>query len=106
MKWHQHQSNFKRVISLLSSASRVDTERCDGQVEKFSQFLEEIKSIGSDKFLQFSREENRVDVFLKEHMCTKFPHLFDIVKVLLVLSHGNASVERGFSVNKELEVEN
>ena len=32
--------------------------------------------------------------------------LFDIVKVLLVLSHGQASVERGFSVNKEIEVEN
>ena len=32
--------------------------------------------------------------------------LFDIMKVLLVLSHGQASVERGFSVNKEIEVEN
>ena len=28
------------------------------------------------------------------------------MKILLVLSHGQASVERGFSVNKEIEVEN
>jgi len=32
--------------------------------------------------------------------------LFDIVKIFLVLSHGQASVEWGFSVNKEIEVEN
>ena len=32
--------------------------------------------------------------------------LFDIVKILLVFSHGQASAERGFSVNKKIEVEN
>ena len=31
---------------------------------------------------------------------------FDLLKILLLLSHGQASVERGFSVNKETEVEN
>ena len=31
---------------------------------------------------------------------------FDLLKILLLLSHGQASVERGFSVNKEIEVEN
>ena len=37
---------------------------------------------------------------------TEFKRLWEVVKVLLVLSHGQASVERGFSVNKEVEVEN
>lgn len=32
--------------------------------------------------------------------------LFDVVETLLMLSHGQASVERGFSVNKEIEIEN
>ena len=35
-----------------------------------------------------------------------FKKLVDIVKFLLVLSHGQSSVERGFSVNKNLLVEN
>ena len=35
-----------------------------------------------------------------------YQKLFKVVQLLLVLSHGEASVERGFSVNKELEVEN
>ena len=33
-------------------------------------------------------------------------HLWTVVKLVLVLSHGNASVEGGFSVNKELLIEN
>ena len=31
---------------------------------------------------------------------------FDLSKIFLLLSHGQASVEWGFSVNKEIEVEN
>ena len=32
--------------------------------------------------------------------------LFEVVKLLLVLSHGQSNVERDFSINKEMEVEN
>ena len=35
-----------------------------------------------------------------------YQKLFKVVQLLLVLYHGQASVERGFSVNKEFEVEN
>ena len=35
-----------------------------------------------------------------------YAELREIVKMLLVLSHGQATVERGFSVNKQMEVEN
>jgi ribosomal protein S8 len=35
-----------------------------------------------------------------------FKELSELVKALLVLSHGQAAVERGFSVNKEIEIEN
>ena len=32
--------------------------------------------------------------------------LFSFVKIIMVLSHGQATVERGFSINKDVEVEN
>lgn len=35
-----------------------------------------------------------------------YEKLWDVVAPLLLLSHGNASVERGFSVNRQIEVEN
>ncbi|KAJ8876963.1 hypothetical protein PR048_021415 [Dryococelus australis] len=43
---------------------------------------------------------------LKTLMSFSVPDLLNFVKKVLILSHGNASVERGFSVNKELVVEN
>ena len=36
----------------------------------------------------------------------KYPALFSLVKKLLLVSHGQARVESGFSTNKEIEVEN
>lgn len=35
-----------------------------------------------------------------------FKKLFSVVKMLLVLSHGQTTLERGFSANKELECVN
>nr|CAD7423065.1 unnamed protein product [Timema monikensis] len=35
-----------------------------------------------------------------------YKHLWEVIKICLVLSHGNATVEGGFSVNKSLLVEN
>ena len=35
-----------------------------------------------------------------------YKNLLEVVKLVLVLSHGQAAVESGFIVNKEAEVEN
>ena len=50
----------------------------------------------------------RLDSFLYLHMGQKrtYQSLWKVVADLLILSHGQASVKRGFSVNKQLEVEN
>lgn len=37
---------------------------------------------------------------------TEWADLWELTKNLLLLSHGQASVERGFSINKEISVEN
>ena len=51
--------------------------------------------------------KHRIDDFFSSHMpVTEYGKLLAVVQLLLVLSHGQASVERGFSVNKEVEVEN
>jgi len=45
----------------------------------------------------------RVDCFLATYFkASKYQKMWDLVKCLLVLSHGQAGVERGFSVNSEI----
>ena len=43
---------------------------------------------------------------IKHWSNTKFRKCWDVFKVAFTLSHGQTAVERGFSVNKELLVEN
>ncbi len=43
--------------------------------------------------------QKRLDVFLSSFLCN-YPELFAFCQKLLILSHGQATVERGFSVNK------
>ena len=39
-------------------------------------------------------------------MKVEYEHLWSLSRKILLLSHGQASVERGFSVNKEILLEN
>ena len=45
-------------------------------------------------------------LFFHEQMSTCHKKAWPVVKMVLVLSHGQATVERGFSINKEEIVEN
>uniref|UniRef100_A0A2L2YE91 Uncharacterized protein n=1 Tax=Parasteatoda tepidariorum TaxID=114398 RepID=A0A2L2YE91_PARTP len=37
---------------------------------------------------------------------SEFSELFEVATIILTLSHGNAAVESGFSINKDMLVEN
>ncbi|KAK0144411.1 hypothetical protein N1851_017231 [Merluccius polli] len=56
-----------------------------------------------ERFLAFKPMKDRLDVFLHTTLSTPYPDLLQFCKSLLLLSHGQATVERGFSVNKEVE---
>ena len=57
-----------------------------------------------DRFLRFKPSEDRLDLLLMDMMTSdNYRNLKRLIKILLVLSHGQATVERGFSINKEVE---
>jgi len=58
-------------------------------------------------FLVSPFQEKGVDNFLAEKLSdTRYAELFTTLKMFLIVSHGQVTVEWGFSVNKEVEVEN
>ena len=101
-------AKFKKVVSVMCSAKKVKGDNADEVVQQYSSFLDNIPNYGSEKFVKFSLKNDRIDELLSS--CLKeddtYSKLWDLLQTLLVLSHGQASVERGFSVNKEVEVEN
>ncbi|KAF4114245.1 hypothetical protein G5714_004468 [Onychostoma macrolepis] len=56
----------------------------------------------------FDPYTDRVDTFLHDRMSTQKPYekLWRLCRQLLLLSHGQASVERGFSINRQIEDDN
>ncbi|XP_071563117.1 uncharacterized protein [Temnothorax nylanderi] len=63
-----------------------------------------------EKFKTFKRSEIRLDHFWVDLItsCGKkdYENLSSFMKSVMILSHGNAAVERGFSVNKQCLIEN
>ena len=98
---------FKKIQTVPVNSNKVRDENCDNVLQQYSNFLDRVPVIGSEIFSSFNPNVHRVDEFFSTYVSGEnYVALFDIVKILLVLSHGQSSVERGFSVNKEIEVEN
>ncbi|XP_051559251.1 uncharacterized protein LOC127444103 [Myxocyprinus asiaticus] len=71
--------------------------------QQFETFLFNEAREASFKDYSPTEQNSRVDMFLHQHLSTSSPELWGFVKKLLILSYGQATVERGFSVNKEVE---
>ena len=50
--------------------------------------------------------KDRVDTFLSKILGRESPDLTKVVRIILIMSHGNASVESGFSVNGDIILPN
>ena len=66
-------------------------------------FLKTVVHDNGEEFSYFSKEHNRLDHFLWNFMDTKtFDDPQHVIKVVLILAHGQAQVEQGFNDNKWL----
>jgi hypothetical protein len=108
-------NRMKHVLKILNDAGRIKggLSTCDDVIRQYIEFLDTTVAEKFGAYRSFkpsggSEDRYRVDVLLREDMgnSENFDELWKVVKCLLLLSHGQASVERGFSVNKEIEVEN
>ena len=103
---------MKRVLSVMVQNRRLSNNECDTIMGEFSDFLHDQVSLHRDNFVSFDpySADDRLDVFSRQSRETMdkaaYGHLWEVVAQLLLLSHGHASIERGFSVNKQMEVTN
>ena len=99
---------FKEVLTKLVDTKWIKNEQADCIWIQYKKFVSDAKQFHHNDFSSFSLEENRLDAFYFELLSGNrdFKELWDTMKFLLTLSHGQAIVERGFSVNKEVLVPN
>lgn len=73
-------------------------------IQQFAQLSLAVRE--REEFFTYKPSENRLDVFPHTHVSHPYPQLWAFIQKLLLLSHGQATVERGFSVNRGVEVTN
>ena len=97
-------NHFTICLKELTSAGRLPSEKADLVIKEFTAFR--IYLI--ENSVEFNASSDRLDSFYYRQLNTKdeYKRLWPVVKVLLCLSHGQSTVERGFSTNKYAVVEN
>lgn len=88
-------------FNLLVIIYLISTVPGDVIVQQFQSFLS--LEARDERFLSFQPLKERLDVFLHSALSKSYPELSKFSQILLLLSHGQATVERGFSINKEVE---
>lgn len=89
-------------------SGHIEEKCCDDVLSEFGHFFDHNLMSASDSFRKFSPQSDRLDEFYHDLLSNKaeFRHLWEAIRLVLILSHGQASVERVFSINKEMMVEN
>ena len=97
-----------RILRIMSEAGRISDNECDKVMLQFNHFHDNSLTADSEAFKGFSMETGRVDTFYFDRLSNKadFKELWKVVELLLALSHGQATVQCGFSSNNKVMVEN
>ncbi|KAK6972356.1 Protein FAM135B, partial [Biomphalaria glabrata] len=91
--------NFKECLSMLVAQRGFNIHSCDSAFEQFLTFIEERTIDGS--LASFNRNGPLDEFWFRITINSDKNLAWEAVSQLLLLSHGQADVERGFSVNKE-----
>lgn len=95
-------SIFKALLRCFIDLSVISPQKCDKGTSDFKCFLAEDLSKYATEFQSALAERDRLDSFyFSTIQITKYQELLFVLKLLLILSHGQASVERGFSLKKK-----
>ena len=87
-----------RMLKSLVDAKRLQGSVCDEILQQFEHFM---RSVLSSELLQFKPGQDRLDIFLHDEMCTPYPKLWMAVRMALLLSHGQATIKRGFVIENQ-----
>ena len=99
---------FDRLNDKLYNLKWITAKDSDEEKKEYFKFITALQNEHKDAFL--TSDENKVclDSFFCDSMPgnTKFRKCWDVFKLIITLSHGQDAVQRKFSANKELLVEN
>ena len=94
------------LLTILHEAKLIGVSTSDAADLQFQELC--ILATGAPEFKNFDFYKERMDDFYVTILGEKpkFKELFSVVKLVCILSHRNATPERGFCINSDVLVEN
>ena len=91
-------AKFEKILQILMNGNWRSAGECD-ELLQIQGILSPDETGPCNNFRDFTPDSRRLDTFLGKYMQDhiQFAKLWDIFKMLLTISHGHASVERGYS---------
>jgi len=98
---------FSKMCDVLEESKLLEDSEVDRLVRQYSKFLK-ICVTNNPAFIEFDTNKHRLDdlFFSTLNGMQEYSLLWKLIGKILLLSHGQATVERGFSQNKEATATN
>ncbi len=99
---------FESLVDTMYEHKRLSSKEGDEVKQQYKSFLEMVVQPNVDKFRNFNFKKDRFDTFMYSFLGgnNDYKLLWKITLFVSILSHGQATIERGFNVNKDVVVEN
>lgn len=106
-------ARMKTVLEIIFNSKRISENLAENARKEYLLLTKEVQTnrelnIAIISFLNDTSDKVGLDEFYESLIghSVDYKALYEVIKICLIFSHGNASVEGGFSVNKNLLVEN
>ena len=102
-------TKFGFIVDKLHEHERLTGSEGDEAKSEYREFLSNVVRRNKDEFNEFDYRIARLDIFLSGYVgaeSKKYQHMWKVAIFIFTLSHGQATIERGFNINKEFLIEN
>ena len=102
------EKRFQNLLKKLVDTKQIPSTLADKAKQEFRKFKSNIVRENKAIFRNYDIDKNQLDEFYSEYLKdnAQYESFYYVIKIVLTMFHGQADVERGFSVNKNLTVEN
>ena len=96
------------MLGHLVKCRHLNVHDVDILLQQFETYTERAVHSSMCLFQSFNFRVDHLDTFMVEHLgChDDLGKMWSVIKNLLILSHGQTTVEKGFSINRQIVVEN
>ena len=99
---------LEHLLQKLVSSKHISCSLADDAKSEYMQFPDTIVKKNKESFMNYDIDNDHLDEFFMKYLegTHRFANVSEIVKFVLTLSHGQAAVERGFSINDHVLADN